>query len=288
MVKNLRLSQHGPRRLAPASWPDGRSVAVWPVVNIEYFVPGQPGPSIQPHLVHGRDIANYGWREYGNRVGFWRLLELFAELGISATSALNAEVCLRHPDIAAAIVAQGWEVMGHGWDNSARQHEMSREVERDHIARTLGTLAETTNQPVLGWLTPGFAVSDATEELLAEAGLSYTADRCDDDVPYWFDTARGTLLAIPYSLETNDISLFLSVHYTAAEFADAMVDQVARLVAENATGSVAALGLHPFLVGQPGRIEHLRSALTRIAAMPQVWFTTGRDIYHRIAKEHSA
>ena len=258
------------------------------MVNIEYFVPGQPGPSIQPHLVHGRDIANYGWREYGNRVAIWRLIELFAELSIPVTAALNAEVCLRHPDIAAAVVAQGWEVMGHGWNNSARQHEMSRDVERDHIARTLGTLVESTGQPVLGWLTPGFAVSAATEELLAEVGLSYTADKCDDDVPYWFDTARGTLLAIPYSLETNDISLFLSMHYTAAEFADAMVDQVARLVAENATGSVAALGLHPFLVGQPGRIEHLRSALTRIAAMPQVWFTTGRDIYHRIAKEHSA
>jgi len=263
-------------------------VAVWPVVNIEHFIPGQPGPSIQPHLVHGRDIANYGWRDYGNRVGIWRLLELFAELKIPVTAALNAEVCLRHPDIAEAVVAQGWEVMGHGWDNTARQHDMSIDVERDHIARTLGTLTNSTGQPVMGWLTPGFAVSDATEELLAEAGLSYTADRCDDDVPYWFDTARGTLLAIPYSLETNDISLFLGLHYTAVEFADALVDHVARLAAEGATGSVAALGLHPFLVGQPGRIEHLRRALTHIAAMPRVWLATGRDIYVRIAKERSA
>jgi peptidoglycan/xylan/chitin deacetylase (PgdA/CDA1 family) len=165
---------------------------------------------------------------------------------------------------------------------------MARDIERDQIARTLRTLADTTGQAVLGWLTPGFAVSDATEELLAEVGLSYTADRGDDDVPYWVDTPRGTLLAIPYSLETNDISLFLGLHYTAAEFADALVEHVARLVAEGATGSVAALGLHPFLVGQPGRVEHLRRALTHIAAMPDVWLATGRDIYVRIAKERSS
>ena len=267
------------------SWPGGCTVAVWPVVNIEHFVPGQPGPSIQPHLVHGRDIANYGWREYGNQVGIWRLFELFAELEVPVTSALNAEVCLRHSDIAATIVSQGWEVMGHGWDNSTHHHGMPVVVERDLIARTLATLTDTTGQPVLGWLTPGFAASDATDELLAQAGLSYTADRCDEDTPYWFDTAGGRLLAIPYSLETNDISLLLGLHYTPAQFADALVEHVARLGADDATGGVAALGLHPFLVGQPGRVEHLRSALDRIAAMPKVWFATGRDIYHQIKKE---
>lgn len=262
-------------------------MAVWPVVNIEYFIPGQPGPSIQQHLVHGRDIANYAWREYGNRVAVWRLLELFAELDIPVTAALNAAVCQRHPDITAAVVAHGWEIMGHGWDNSTRHYGMSRAVERDQIGRTLATLTETTGQAVLGWLTPGFAVSDATEELLAEAGVAYTADRCDDDAPYWVKAATGSLLAIPYSLETNDISLLLGLHHTAAEYADALVEHVARLCAEPAADSVAALGLHPFLVGQPGRIAHLRRALTRIAAMPQVWLTTGRDIYHRIAKERS-
>jgi peptidoglycan/xylan/chitin deacetylase (PgdA/CDA1 family) len=258
------------------------------VVNIEYFVPGQPGPSIQPHLVHGRDIANYGWREYGNRVGIWRLIELFAELDVAMTAALNAEVCVRYPDIAAAIVAHDWEVMGHGWDNSARQYQLSRDAERDLIARTLATLSGTTGQPVLGWLTPGFAVSAATEELLAGAGLGYTADRCDDDVPYWFDTAQGPLLAMPYSLETNDISLLLGLHHTAAEYAEALVDHVAQLVAETAPGRMVALGLHPFLVGQPSRINHLRRALARIAAMPEVWLATGRDIYLRSAKERSA
>lgn len=271
----------------PVAWPDGRTVAVWPVVNIEHFQPGSPGPSIQPHLVHGLDVANYGWREYGNRVAFWRLLGLFTELGIPATAALNAEVCLRRPDIAAAVVGHGWEVLGHGWNNSVRQYGMSRDEERDGIARTLAALGERTGQEVLGWLTPGFAVSEATEELLAGAGLCYTADRCDDDRPYWVDTAQGSLLAIPYSLETNDISLFLGLHYSAAEYAEALVDHVSQLCAENATGSVVALGLHPFLVGQPGRLPHLRNALTRIAGMPRVWLTTGRDIYHRVAKERS-
>lgn len=258
------------------------------MVNIEHFTPGQPGPSLQQHLVHGLDTANYGWREYGNRVAVWRLVDLFAELNMPATAALNAEVCLRHPEITEAVLTHGWDVLGHGWNNSIRQYAMSRAEEGALVRRSVATLTQATGQAVLGWLTPGFAVSEATEEILAEAGLRFTADRCDDDRPYWLDTAAGRLLAIPYSLETNDISLFLGLHYTAAEFADALVDHVRRLCVEQRCDTVVALGLHPFLVGHPGRIDRLRAALCRIAELPQVWLTTGTDIYQRIAKEHGS
>jgi len=266
-----------------ALWPEGRAVAVWPVVNIEHFLPGQPGPALQPHLVRGLDIANAGWRRYGERHGVWRLLRLFADLGLPATAALDAEVCRLRPDIVDAVLAAGWDVLAHGWDNSTPHHGMPRQVEKDRIAGTLEVLAAATGRPVTGWLTPGFAVSEVTQELLVETGVRYTADCVDSDAPSWLGTRAGRLLAVPYGLETNDISLVLSLHHPGPAFADALVDHVAGLCDEPPAGAVAALGLHPYLAGQPGRAGHLRSALERIAALPGVWFCTGTEIAGRCA-----
>lgn len=259
-------------------WPGGRKVAVWVTLNVECFIPGQPGPSLQPHLVHGHDIANYGWREYGNRSGFWRLLDLLTALSIPVTAAMNGELTKRHPEIAAAVRDAGWAVMAHGLENTTRHHGLALEVERDRVARTVDLLEHATGRRPRGWLTPGFAVSDHTERLLCEAGLRYTADHCDSDFPYRRTTESGSLLAIPYSLETNDISLLLCLHYTAEQFADSLVAHVEQLCAEPAAGAAVGIGLHTFLVGQPGRIASLRSCLTRIAARPEVWLCTGDDI----------
>ena len=267
-----------------ALWPGGRTVAVWPVVNIEHFLPGRPGPALQPHLVRGLDIANAGWRRYGERSGVWRLLRLFADLGVPATAALDAEMCRLRPDIVAAVLAAGWDVLAHGWDNSTPHHGMQRQVEKDRIARTLDALAEATGRPVTGWLTPGFTVSEATEELLVEAGVRYTADWADSDAPSWLETPSGRLLAVPYGLETNDISLVLGLHHTGPAFADALVDHVAELCDEPPAGAAVALGLHPYLAGQPGRVRHLREALQRLATLPGAWLCTGGEIAERSAE----
>jgi allantoinase len=264
-------------------WPGGRKVAVWVTLNVECFVAGQPGPSLQPHLAHGHDIANYGWREYGNRSGFWRLLDLLSSLSIPVTAAVNGELTERHPEIAAAVRDAGWAVMAHGLENTTRHHGLTPDAERDRIKRTVALLEHAVGRRPLGWLTPGFAVSDVTERLLCEAGLRYTADHCDSDTPYYRQTEPGSLLAIPYSLETNDISLLLCMHYTAEQFADAVVAHVAQLCAEPAAGTVAGIGLHTFLAGQPGRVASLRSCLARIAAMPEVWLCTGDEIYTHLS-----
>jgi allantoinase len=270
---------------SPASWNGRGKVAVWPVVNIEHYLPGRPGPAIQPHLAHGRDIANSGWREYGNRVGIWRILGLFDDLGIPFSAALSAEMSRHHPGVVEAVVARGAEVLGHGMENSTRHHDLTPEAEREHIAGALSTLKRETGQQVLGWLTPGFAVSADTHRILAELGLGYTADFCDDDVPYRLDTPGGRLLAIPYSLETNDISLFLNMRYTPAQYADVVVEHVRQLCREPGRGRVVALGLHTFLVGQPGRIGSLRACLERLAALDEVWFATGKEICELMEKE---
>lgn len=259
-------------------WPGGRAVAVWPVVNIEYFVPGRPGPALQPHLVRGLDIANSGWRRYGERSGVWRLLRLFDGLGLPATAALDAEMCRLRPDIVKAVLAAGWDVLAHGWDNSTPHHGMQPQAEKDRVARTLEVLTAATGRPVTGWLTPGFAVSELTQGLLVEAGLQYTADWVDSDAPSWLQTRSGRLLAVPYGLETNDISLVLGLGHTGPAFADALVDHVAELCDEPPAGAAVALGLHPYLAGQPGRVRHLRRALEQMAALPGAWFCTGAQL----------
>jgi hypothetical protein len=259
-------------------------VTVWPVVNIEYFVPGRPGPALQPHLVHGLDIANAGWRRYGEHAGVWRLLDLFAAVDLPVTAALDAETCLRRPDVAAAVVAAGWDVIAHGWDNSTPHLGLERGAEKDRIARTLDVVAEATGRRIEGWLTPGFAVGEVTEELLVEAGLTYTADLGDDDSPYWLETAAGRLLALPYGLELNDISLVLGLHRTGSQFAEELVEYVSGLCAGPATAAAVALGLHPYLAGQPNRAGHLRSALERMAELPGVRFATGGELAAEAAR----
>ncbi|MFL5911487.1 MAG: polysaccharide deacetylase family protein [Gaiellaceae bacterium] len=253
-------------------------MAVWPVVNIEHFLPGRPGPALQPHLTRGLDIANAGWRRYGERSGVWRLLRLFTDLDTPVTAALDAEICNSRPDIVRAVLDAGWDVLAHGWENSTPHYGLPRQEEKERIVRTLDVLGEATGRPVPGWLTPGFAVSEATQELLVEAGVQYTADWGDSDVPSWLDTASGRLLAVPYGLETNDISLVLGLHHPPPAFADALVDHVAELCGDPSRGAVVALGLHPYLAGQPGRVRHLRRALEEIAALPGAWLCTGSEI----------
>jgi len=114
-------------------WPGDRKVAVWVALNIECFIPGQGGPALQPHLARGEDIANYDWREYGNRAGFWRLLDMLSELPVPVTAAVNGDMCQRHPDIVRAVSKAGWAVMAHGLDNSTPHYGLTPEAERDRI-----------------------------------------------------------------------------------------------------------------------------------------------------------
>jgi peptidoglycan/xylan/chitin deacetylase (PgdA/CDA1 family) len=264
----------------PESWPGGKLVAVWPVVNVETFLPGRGGPAIQPHLAGTPEIANSGWREYGNRAGVQRLARILAESGVPATAALNSDVCSLYPDATSTILDAGWEIMGHGMNNSTGQAGMEFEAERTAVNAALDALERATGVRPRGWLTPGFSVTERTVSVLAACGLRYCADATDDDVPYVLDTESGPLTVLPYSMETNDISLCLVARYTAAEYRDALVDHVAQLAREARPGRpvIVALGLHGFIAGQPARAAALARALAAMAALSQVWFTTGAAI----------
>ncbi|MDZ8053466.1 MAG: polysaccharide deacetylase family protein [Aulosira sp. ZfuVER01] len=266
--------------------PNNARVAVWVVMNVEHFTFGKLGTAIQPHLNSYPEIANYGWRDYGNRVGIWRLFELFAELEIPVTAALNGEICSLYPEIITAIKQHGWEIMAHGINNSTGHSGMNIEVETEVINQTLDLLHQATGKTPKGWLTPGFSITESTFELLHNAGIVYTADWVNDDQPYWYPLPNNNrLLAIPYTIEANDITLCLSNRFSGAEFAHAIEDQFDQLWQEGENQArVMAIGLHPFIVGQPLRLKYLKQCLLHIKNQPNTWLTTGEGIYEWINK----
>ncbi|WP_066380956.1 MULTISPECIES: polysaccharide deacetylase family protein [unclassified Anabaena] len=266
--------------------PHDARVAVWVVMNIEHFTFGKLGTAIQPHLNSYPEIANYGWRDYGNQVGIWRLLELFAELEIPVTAAVNGEICPLYPEIMAAITQCGWEVMAHGLNNSTGHSGMDRETETQVINQTLDLFREATGKIPKGWLTPGFSITESTFDLLQAAGIVYTADWVNDEQPFWYPVSDGQLLAIPYTIEANDISLCLSNRFSGAEFSQAIIDQFDQLWQDGKLqGRVMAIGLHPFIVGQPLRLKYLKECLLYIKGHPNTWLTTGEGIYDWMVEE---
>lgn len=263
--------------------PNNARVAVWVVMNVEHFTFGKLGTAIQPHLNSQPEIANYAWRDYGNRVGIWRLLDLFAELKIPVTAAVNGEIWQFYPEIITAMQQQNWEIMAHGINNSTGHSGMDKETETAIITKTIDLLKQATGKTPKGWLTPGFSITENTFELLYQAGITYTADWVNDDQPYWYPLPNGRLLAIPYTIEANDISLCLSNRFSGGEFAQAIIDQFDQLWLDGETQPrFMAIGLHPFIVGQPLRLKYLKQCLLHIKNQPQTWLTTGENIYQLI------
>ncbi len=279
--KGLRFD-YSPLPGRPAlNWAGGARMAVWVVLNIEHFEFGKLGTAIQPHLTSLPEIANYSWRDYGNRVGIWRMLEIFDQFpALPVTVALNSDICRLYPPIIEAIrQRQDWEIMAHGLNNSTGQSGMDEATERALIAETLGVIEQSSGLRPTGWLTPGFSVTYQTPDLLAEAGISYVADWMNDDQPYWMRTTDQPLVAVPYTVETNDITLCLSARCTGPEFVQAVRDQFDTLYRDSATaGRVMCLALHPFIMGQPLRARYLQEALAYIASFEDVARLTGREI----------
>jgi len=264
-------------RRAPLRFPGGERVAVWVVPNIEHFHYDKPAMSLTPMTMSLKpDVLNYAWRDYGVRVGIWRLLEIFERRGIPITAALNSEVCEHYPQIVAEGNRLGWEWLAHGHTNSALFTGMPEDVERGIITGVLQTIAKHTGQQARGWLGPALTETDSTLDILAEAGIEYVADWCNDEQPYRMKTRKGSIVSLPYTLELGDIPIFLTHGATGEDFYQIIVDQFDVLYQEGARiPRVLCLALHPFLVGHPYRAKHLERALAYIKQHEGVWFTTG-------------
>ena len=251
----------------PIVWPDGARVAVWVIPNIEHFHI-EAGPEAP-------DIRNHSRRDYGNRVGVWRLMEVLAKHGIRGTVALNAEVGKYYPRIMEEAARLKWELMGHGLTNSARLSGLARDEEAAVIAEARAVI-ERWGQKMRGWLGPGLTETWNTLNLLRDAGVDYVCDFVNDDLPYRMNNG---IYSIPYSIELNDMPLFNMPSIAVDEFRRRICDTFDVLYQEGEHGGrVMAIALHPFLIGVPHRIGALDAALAYIASHGKVWFATGSEI----------
>jgi peptidoglycan/xylan/chitin deacetylase (PgdA/CDA1 family) len=260
---------------APLSFPGGARLAFYVGLNIESFRPdlpiGTPGGPVPDPLA-------YGWRDYGNRVGIWRLMDVFDEVGVPVTGIVNSDVCTAFPEIIEAGVARRWAWAAHGQSNSTFLSGMTPDEEREHLDAMLAVLDAALPARPRGWLGPGLTETRNTPRLLAEAGFTHLLDWCCDDQPFPL-TVPG-LLSVPYSLEVNDYLMFMTgPGLTGADYERVVLDQFEQLLSDSVTaGRVMALPLHTFVMGQPHRTKYLARVLRTIASTPEVWLCTSDDL----------
>lgn len=268
------------------SWPDGKRLAVYIGLNLETFhfgeglgaelAPGGPQP----------DVMNYAWRDYGNRVGAFRMADLFDELGLPLSVLVNSDLYEDCPGVIERYRARGDEIVGHGRTNSERQGVLDEAQEKALIEEATAKIEANEGKRPAGWLGPWISQSALTPDLLKEAGYGYLLDWCHDDQPVWFATRSGPILSIPYPQELNDIPMIVGRKMDAAPFADMIVDNFTEMLDQSAEQSlVMGIALHPYLFGQPYRLRHLRRALQRLKSLAEdrVWWTTAGAVADHFA-----
>jgi len=271
----LPIIARKPLRLA-----DNARLAVWVIVNVEEWDIHQPMPrTVLTPPAGGTptpDIPNWAWHEYGNRVGFWRLLDVLDRFGIKATLAINGACIESYAPIAEAARARGWEFIGHGYTQKNMQKV---DDERQAIRDTADAIARYTGKPPRGWLGPGLTETWDTPDILAEEGYEYVCDWVLDDQPVVLKTRSGTIVNIPYTQECNDVAMMLIQHHPAREYYERAIDQFAQLY-EDARDSarVMALVVHPYIMGVPHRVRHFRRIFEEIHGRDGVVFRTGEEI----------
>ncbi|MBI0535785.1 polysaccharide deacetylase [Roseomonas sp. KE2513] len=281
----MPLATHGRYAYSPLperpvwDWPNGARLAVYIAINVEAFpfAEGLGIPLVNP--LPEPDVVNFGWRDWGNRVGIWYLLDALAEHGLPAAALMNTEIIDLCPQVPAALLARGDEIVGHGRTNAERQSDMDEAAERAMIRECRDRLLALTGAPPRGWMGPWVAETHRTPEILADAGFDYVMDWPHDDQPTLLRTARGRdLVAVPYARPLNDLPALHAAKWTPAEWADATLDGFEEMLRLSARHPIVFnLSLHPFLVGWPARLRHLRRIFARLAASAaagEVWLCT--------------
>ncbi len=260
--------------------PDHARMVVWVIVNVEEWDPTQPMPrTVLTPPAGGSpmpDVPNWAWHEYGNRVGFWRFVEVFDALSIPAVLAINGSALAAYPPIVRAAVERNWEFIGHGFTQRNMQKVKN---ERADIRRTRDVIREATGKAPRGWLGPGLTETWETPDLLVEEGYDYVADWVLDDQPVWLKTRGKPLLNLPYTQECNDVAMMLIQHHKASEYCDRALDQFEQIYADAAASArVMALVVHPYIMGAPHRLKYFRRALEVMREKRDVKFWTGAQI----------
>lgn len=261
----------------PIRWPDNQPLALWINICLQFY---PLNPRGEPIKLPGNmtmpypDLRHFSLRDYGNRVGLYRVIDALQSRGLAASFAINADLAQRTPALMAHVRETGWEVLGHSWNmDTAHAGGLAQDDERELIQRSLKLVRELSGQDVRGWLSPGKQQSPNTPELLREAGIDYHCDWVNDDMPYRFRSANGELWNLPLSSELEDRFVLIDNLHPAASWAEQISDAASYLGEESREqgGRILALNLHPWVIGQPHRIAYLEQALDQILAAQPVW-----------------
>jgi peptidoglycan/xylan/chitin deacetylase (PgdA/CDA1 family) len=275
----------------PLRWPGGKRLALILTVNLEtwdllkdtdrpYYA---GGPPILPDVLPGDtpDFPNYCWREYGQRVGIWRLFSLFDEMRVKPSCTVNAVTALRRRAMLDAALSRGCEILAHNYEQGELLTDFAKQPEREReiIARTLEVYEKAVGRKARGWLSSSLRGTLATADILAQHGLQFYCDLMNDDQPYLLQTPHGPIVSTPYSNEINDFTLLTRRGHTTSEFRDILIEELDVLYKEGAqTGRMMNVGLHPHVSGRAYRIRALREFIRHAKKLKGVWWTSREEI----------
>lgn len=284
----------------PLSWPDGKTVALVLTFNLEtwdlvkdtdrpYYA---GGPPILPDTLPGNvpDYPNYMWREYGQRVGIWRLFSLFDQLGVKASCTANAVTFERRPAMVGACLDRGWELLAHNYEQAEllTDHAHDPAAERAIIRRSIEIFERHCGRRPTGWLSSSLRGTLNTPAILVDEGFHFYCDLMNDDQPYIVRTPNGSIVSVPYSNEINDFTLLTRRNHTTDEFRDILKEELTVLHDEGASQArIMNVGLHPHVSGRAYRIRALREFIQYARTLPGVWWATRQQIaeYYRSQAE---
>jgi peptidoglycan/xylan/chitin deacetylase (PgdA/CDA1 family) len=275
----------------PLRWPNGAKVALiltfnletWDMVkdNTRPYYAG--GPAILPDGLPGNvaDFPNYTWREYGQRVGIWRLFSLFDELGVPASCTTNAVTFQRRKQMTDACLSRGWELLAHNWEQGELLTDFAHdpEKEREVLLRTINEYEKHVGRRPVGWLSSSLRGTVRTADILKEQGFKFYCDIMNDDQPYLIKTPSGPIVSIPYTNEINDFTILTRRNHTTSEFRDILIEELDVLYEEGAySAKLMNVGLHPHVSGRAYRIRALREFLEHAKSLKDVWFATREQV----------
>jgi peptidoglycan/xylan/chitin deacetylase (PgdA/CDA1 family) len=280
MLPTERLPYSAISERPPLKLPNGARTIVWVIVNVEEWDPKETMPrTVLTPPAGGSpmpDIPNWAWHEYGNRVGFWRMLEVFDRHDIPAALAINGKAIATYEPIARAAKERNWEFIGHGFGQKNMQKVPD---EREDIRKTKDAIRAFTGRDPRGWLGPGLTETWETPDILVEEGFDYVCDWVLDDEPVVLKTRTKPMVNVPYTQECNDVAMMLIQHHKASEYHDRAVDQFDQIYADSKRSArIMALVVHPYIMGAPHRLKHFARIFDHIRKHDDVVFWTGETI----------
>jgi len=281
-----RWFEHEPtHRRQRITWPENKFIALWIVVPVEFFPLDAPLQPIRPLGALDRgypDFWSYSNRDYGTRIGIYRIMRVLDALGLRATATVNSAIAARYPRVVNEIVRRGWEIACGGVDmGHIHQQKLSLEVERTLVQSSRDALQKASGQSIVGWHSPGHAQSSNTLQLLAEQGFKYMMDWANDDMPYGMNTEAGPLVAMPLTYEWSDRVLLVQHNLTVDEYDRQVMHAFQHLLSEAkklGSGRILSLSISPWIMGYPHRIAVLERMLKKVLDSGVVWNATGKEI----------